>query len=157
MKKYGFVLIFIGVLTLTTLGVLKAVELKNEQVVAEVDKVDPRSESVDKKDEPPGIVAISVHAKEEANWYKIESSSLIFDVELEGYCDVIEVYTVPTGTEVYKDVRLVDMIFSKPFEKFGKQTIEVKNIHLDMGRVYFVFYNKDVGRRSESFNIYKEE
>jgi len=109
---------------------------------------------IQSQDQPLHIRSIEVHLEKEAGWYMLTDPHQ-FEVtfDLEGDWDTIEVYTVPTGTEVYKEVRLIQLLFRTP----GQETFTIEDVNVDMGRVYFLIYKGNRALRSESFNIYYEE
>ncbi len=89
--------------------------------------------------------------EEEANWFTLEKQVRII-VTLEGDCQQIELFVTPTGTETYKLQKLIDEV--TPNQNVAEYIWEVPDY--TMGHFNIIAYNRDVGRRSDYYNVYYE-
>lgn len=86
--------------------------------------------------------------KEEANWYTLDKQVKII-ITLTGNCSNVELFKVPSGSETYKQQQLIEAIpVNQNVAEF------VWNVPNDIHDHFFIIaYNKDVGRKSEFYNV----
>jgi len=85
------------------------------------------------------------------NWFVLDKQVKI-GITLDGNCGVIDMFYTPAGTETYKQQRLIEEI--SPKQNYAEY---VWNVPDDtMGYFNIIAYNKDVGRRSDLYDVISE-
>jgi hypothetical protein len=86
--------------------------------------------------------------KEDNDWYHLDKQVKI-GITLQGNCGVIDLFYTPLGTETYKQQQLIEEIMPK--QNYAEY---VWNVPDDAGGQFnIIAYNKDVGRRSDLYNV----
>lgn len=102
------------------------------------------------QDQPPLIKEIYFDGKvlNEAEACEVRNTAKIM-ITLEGNCDEVDLFYTPAGSDVYKEQKLIEIV--DPNNNIAEYTWNVpENI---MGYFNIVAYNKNVGRRSEFYNV----
>lgn len=86
--------------------------------------------------------------QKEANWFTLEKQVKI-TITLEGNSQYVDLFVVPTGSETYKQQQLIEEIDTN--QNVAEYVWDVpRDTH---HHFYVVAYNKDVGRKSDIYNV----
>lgn len=106
-------------------------------------------------DQPPKIMKIQFQTPDGkilkpdgGIWYRIGSKIKII-ITLKGDCQEVDLFTTPTGSAVYKEQKLIEIV--TPEKNIAEYTWNVPKDF--MGFLQIIAFNKNVGRRSELINI----
>lgn len=105
-------------------------------------------------DQPPKIKDIKFETpdgkviQQSEGWYVIGNKVKVI-ITLEGNCQEVDLFTTPTGSEVYKEQKLIEFI--TPENNIAKYLWDVPKD--TMGYLQIIAYNGNVGRRSDLINI----
>lgn len=86
--------------------------------------------------------------KENANWFELGSKVKIV-VVLEGDCQEVDLFITPTGSAVYKEQRLIEIV--TPQHNIAEYIWDVPKD--TMGHFNIIAYNCNVGRRSDLYCV----
>jgi hypothetical protein len=106
------------------------------------------------KDQPPKIKNIKFETpdgkiiRQTEGWYVIGNKVKII-ITLEGDCQEVDLFTIPAGSDTYREQKIIDIIV--PQNDVAEYSWNVPEDTMEYLQV--IAYNKNVGRRSELFNI----
>jgi len=86
-------------------------------------------------------------AKSDDGWIKLQAKTII-KVDFDGDATYVEYYTVPTGTEVLLEQRIIGAEYVKKGDKTVQFEWQVPYGFL--GNIWVVVYNGDIGRTSDT-------
>ncbi len=108
------------------------------------------------QDQPPLIKDIQFDGKTVNNngWCEVGEKVKI-DITLEGNCSEVDLFYTPAGSAVYKEQKLIEKLDVES----GQNTVEyIWDVPEDtMGFFNIIAFNKNLGRRSDLFNVISAE
>lgn len=106
-------------------------------------------------DQPPIIKDIRFDGKSinVGSWAEAGEKVKI-SITLEGNCQEVYFYYTPTGSAVYKEQKLIEIVDIEPGKDIAEYTWTPKDIH---GFFQIIAFNKNVGRRSELYNVISKQ
>jgi hypothetical protein len=102
-------------------------------------------------DQPPIIKDIRFDGKsiDVGSWVEVGEKVKV-SITLEGDCQEAYLYYTPTGSAVYKEQKLLEIVDVEPGKDIAEYTWTPNDIH---GFFQIIAFNKNVGRRSELYNV----
>ncbi|HVJ50665.1 hypothetical protein [Desulfitobacterium sp.] len=104
------------------------------------------------QDQPPLIKDIKFDGKiiKSGDWAEVGEKVKIV-ITLEGDCREVDLFYTPVGSAVYKEQKLIEIVYVEP----GQNTAEYFwDVPQDTNGFFkIIAYNKDVGRRSDEYNV----
>jgi len=86
--------------------------------------------------------------EEDGGWYFLDKQVKII-ITLEGDCQYVDLYITPTGSQTYKEQKLIEEIDTQ--QNVAEYIWVVPDYTHDHFQI--IAYNKDVGRKSDIYNV----
>ena len=104
------------------------------------------------QDQPPLIKDIKFDGKiiKLGDWAEVGGKVKIV-ITLEGNCQEVDLFYTPVGSAIYKEIKLIEIVDVEPGQNAAEYIWDVPQD--TNGFFKIIAYNKDVGRRSDEYNV----